>query len=231
MPAPLLEAIAIPPSHSQLVYDRLKALLREGRVSGGDLLSESDLARQLGVSTTPVHEAVVRLESEGFVQALPRRGVRVVHLTPQDIAEIFEVREGLEAEVVRLVLARAPESALKDLRQHVAAGDTAIASGEYPPFNAADLALHDALARASGNRRLQQAVNDLRVWVQRIRVATVENHMRLPGRPHKAQEEHRRLVNALIRRDAKAEIIVRQHIASLKDEILDYLQVHHMEYI
>src|SRR5579884_1956735 len=101
MPVVLLNALVRPPSHSQLVYDQLKQLLRDGRVTGGSLLSESDLARQLGVSTTPVHEAVVRLESEGFVQSLPRRGVRVVHLTPEDIAEIFELREALEAEVVR----------------------------------------------------------------------------------------------------------------------------------
>jgi DNA-binding GntR family transcriptional regulator len=231
MPALLLDALPLPPSHSQLVYDRLKQSLRDGRVGGGSLLSESDLARQLGVSTTPVHEAVVRLESEGFVQALPRRGVRVVRLTARDIAEIFELREALESEVIRLILARAPQNVLDDLMPYVVAGDAALATGEYPPFNAADLALHDALASAAGNRRLQHAVTDLRVWVQRIRVATVESNIRLPGRPQKAQEEHRELVDALIRRDGAAEGIVRQHIASLKDEILAYMQVHQLEHI
>ena len=124
--AALLEALDRPPSHSELVYARLKQLLRDGRVSGGSLLSESDLARQLGVSTTPVHEAVVRLESEGFLMGLPRRGIRVVHLTPRDIAEIFELREALESEVVRLALARAPQSTLDELPRYVAAGDAAV---------------------------------------------------------------------------------------------------------
>jgi DNA-binding GntR family transcriptional regulator len=213
------------------VYDQLKRLIREGRVTGGSLLSESDLARQMGVSTTPVHDAVVRLESEGFVEGLPRRGVRVVHLTPQDIAEIFELREGLESEVIRLVVARAPQSTLEDLRQYVAAADAGLEKSEYAAFNAADIALHDALALAAGNRRLQQSVNDLRVWVQRIRVATVENNFRLPGRPRKAQDEHRLLVDALIRRDSEAEGIVRQHISSLKEEILGYMQAHALEHI
>jgi len=229
--AALLEALDRPPSQSALVYERLKQLLLDGRVSGGSLLSESDLARQLGVSTTPVHEEVVRLESEGFLMGLPRRGIRVVHLTPRDIGEIFELREALESEVVRLILARAPQSALDELSRYVAAGDAAVATGEYPPFNAADIALHDALANAAGNGRLQQTLNDLRVWVQRIRVATVENHIRLPGRPQKAQDEHRLLVEALIRRDSAAEGIVRQHISSLKDEILAYMQAHGIEHI
>jgi DNA-binding GntR family transcriptional regulator len=228
---PLLEALPLPPSHAQLAYDRLKQALREGRISGGSLLSESDLARQLGVSTTPVHEAVVRLESEGFVQSLPRRGVRVVHLTLQDIADIFELREALEAETIRLILARAPQSALDGLQPFVAAADAGLASGEYAQFNAADVALHDALAVAAGNRRLLQALRDLRVWVQRIRVATVENRFRLPGRPQKAQAEHRQLVDALIRRNGAAESIVRQHIASLKDEILAHMQAHQLDHI
>jgi DNA-binding GntR family transcriptional regulator len=227
----ILDALDRPPSQSQLVYDRLKQVLRDGGVTGGSLLSEADLARQLGVSTTPVHEAVVRLASEGFVEALPRRGVRVVHLTPRDIAEIFELREALEAEVVRLVLARAPADTLESLQSCVLAGDAALAESDYPAFNSADVALHDVLARAAGNRRLQQSLNDLRMWVQRIRLATVANQFRLPGRPAKAQEQHARLVDALRRRDAAAEAIIREHISSLKDEILGYLRAHNMEFI
>ena len=117
-------------------------------MSGGSLLSEADLARQLGVSTTPVHEAVVRLASEGFVEALPRRGVRVVHLTPKDIAEIFELREALEVEVVRLALARASDDDLAALQPFVVAGQHALDRDDYSAFNAADVALHDALAGA-----------------------------------------------------------------------------------
>jgi DNA-binding GntR family transcriptional regulator len=227
----ILDALDRPPSHSQLVYERLKQVLRDGRVSGGSLLSEADLARQLGVSTTPVHEAVVRLASEGFVEALPRRGVRVVHLTARDIAEIFELREALEVQVVRLVLTRAPADSLEGLQPYVAAGEAALAGPDYPAFNAADVGLHDALARAAGNRRLQQALNDLRIWVQRIRLATVASQFRLPGRPAKAQQEHGQLVEALLRRDTAAEAIIRQHISSLKEEILGHMHANNVEFI
>jgi DNA-binding GntR family transcriptional regulator len=174
---------------------------------------------------------VVRLASEGFVEALPRRGVRVVHLTPRDIAEIFELREALEAEAVRLVLTRAPADTLEALQSCVAAGDAALGDSDYPAFNAADIALHDVLARAAGNRRLRQSLNDLRMWVQRIRLATVANQFRLPGRPARAQEQHARLVDALRRGDPAAESIIRQHISSLKEEILGHMQAHGLEFI
>jgi DNA-binding GntR family transcriptional regulator len=227
----ILDVIHHPPSHSQLVYDRLKKALREGQVTGGSLLSESELARQLGVSTTPVHEAVVRLASEGFVEALPRRGVRVVHLAAHDVAEIFEVREALEVEVVKLLLRRGAVADFEPLELHVAAGGQALAAGDYLAFNAADVSLHDAMARSTGNHRLQRALNDLRVWVQRIRLATVENRFRLPGRPAKAHEEHGLLVHALQRGDPEAEEITRRHISTLKQEIISHMEANHLEFI
>jgi DNA-binding GntR family transcriptional regulator len=227
----VLEAIDRPPSHSQLVYERLKQVLQSGGVSGGSLLSEADLARQLGVSTTPVHEAVVRLASEGFVEALPRRGVRVVHLTPKDIAEIFELREALETEVVRLAVLRASDSDLAALQLFVAAGQQALDANDYPAFNRADVALHDALAAAAGNRRLQQSINDLRVWVQRIRYAAAEQHFGPATRPAKALTEHKQVVRAVQRRDSGAEALIRKHIGSLKDEILQHMTTHHIEFI
>jgi DNA-binding GntR family transcriptional regulator len=227
----ILEAIDRPPSHSQLVYERLKQVLQNGGVSGGSLLSEADLARQLGVSTTPVHEAVVRLASEGFVEALPRRGVRVVHLTPRDITEIFELREALEAEVVRLVLMRASDKDLASLQQFLAAGQRALDTDDYPSFNVADVALHDALAGVSGNRRLQQNINDLRVWVQRIRFAAAENHFGSGRRAEKALAEHTQLVKALKRRDLAAEALIRRHIGSLKEDIVNYMLSHKIDFI
>jgi DNA-binding GntR family transcriptional regulator len=227
----VLEAIDRPRSHSQLIYERLKQVLQNGGVSGGSLLSEADLARQLGVSTTPVHEAVVRLASEGFVEALPRRGVRVVHLTPKDIGEIFELREALEVEVVRLALMRASDQDLAGLQQFIAAGQRAIDTDDYPAFNRADVALHDALAGSVGNRRLQQSLTDLRVWVQRIRYAAAEQHFGPSTRPARAFSEHTQLVRALVRRDVAAEGIIRTHIGSLKDEILAYMTSHNIEFI
>ena len=228
----VLAAIDRPPSHSQLVYERLKQVLQNGGVSGGSLLSEADLARQLGVSTTPVHEAVVRLASEGFVEALPRRGVRVVHLAPRDIAEIFELREALEVEVVRLAVTRASNQDLSALHEFVASGQEALDRDDYHAFNQTDVALHDALAGAAANRRLQQSINDLRVWVQRIRHAAAEQHFGPPSRPAKALAEHRQLVRAVQRRDAPtAENLIRKHISSLKDEILEHMSTHHIDFI
>jgi DNA-binding GntR family transcriptional regulator len=220
----------LPPLHSQLVYQRLKDVLLNGRVPGGSLLSESDFARQLGVSTTPVHDAVVRLASEGFVEALPRRGIRVVPLSPRDIAEVFELREALEAEAVRLALRHLTDEHLMEIRSASTAARAAVPRRDGMAFSAADVALHNAIAAAAGNRRLHQSLDDLRVWVQRIRFATL-GKFGLSGRLAKSQQQHELLVQALQRREGVAEQIVREHISSLKEDILTHMHANHMEFV
>jgi DNA-binding GntR family transcriptional regulator len=219
----VVQAIVRPPSQSQLVYDQLRAALRDGTFGGGELLTESDLSRQLGVSTTPVHEAMVRLASEGFVELLPRRGVRVVRLTPRDIEEIMEVREALEAAVVRLAVERLTDADLEFLDDQLQTCREALASGHYPTFKVADVAIHTRIARASGNQRFVQLIRENRTWVQRIMTATVDYHILLPSRLPKSHEQHEELIAALHRRDPRAEDAVRRHISSLKEEILAYM--------
>lgn len=219
-----LAAIERPPSQSQLAYEQLRAALRDAQFDGGSLLTESDLARQLGVSTTPVHDAMVRLASEGFVELLPRRGARVVRLTSRDVEEIFELREALEAEVTRLAQARMAPADFALLEDQLQKGRQGIDRNDYPAFNAADVALHDCIAQAVNNQRLLRLLGELRVWVQRIRFATVERQFNLPGRPEKAHQEHAELLEALRQRDGRAEEIVRRHISSLKDDIVTHMK-------
>ncbi len=218
-----LAALERPPSQSQLVYDQLRLALRNAQFGGGSLLTESDLARQLGVSTTPVHEAMVRLASEGFVELLPRRGARVVRLTIRDIEEILEVREGLEAEVTRLALERMTTDDFALMAGHLRQGQRGVEGNDYAAFNAADIGLHDCIAQASNNQRLLRMLAEIRVWVQRIRKATMEHQFNLPGRPEKAQHEHAELVEAMRQKDRRAEEIVRRHISSLKEDIVAYM--------
>jgi DNA-binding GntR family transcriptional regulator len=219
-----LAAIERPPSQSQLAYEQLRAAVRNAQFSGGSLLTESDLARQLGVSTTPVHDAMVRLASEGFVELLPRRGARVVQLTIRDVKEVFELREALEAEVTRLAQARMTDVDFALLAGHLQKGQRGIDQNVYTTFNAADVALHDCIAQAANNRRLLRLLGEIRVWVQRIRFATVEHQFNLPGRPEKAQNEHAELLEALRQRGGRAEEIVRSHISSLKDDIVAHME-------
>jgi DNA-binding GntR family transcriptional regulator len=115
--------------------------------------------------------------------------------------------------------------------QYIVAGQEAVDRDDYPAFNAADVALHDALAAAAGNRRLQEAINDLRGWVQRIRFGVAQQHFGMTGRPAKALAEHRQLLKAIQRRDAAAEGLIRNHIASLKDDILSHMASHNIESI
>jgi DNA-binding GntR family transcriptional regulator len=226
-----MQTIERPPSQSQLVYDQLRAALHNASFSGGSILTESELSRQLGVSTTPVHEAMVRLASQGFLELLPRRGARVVFLSMRDIEEIFEVREGLEAEVIRLALSRLTSEDFAFLEDQLQTGTRAAKQRDYPAFNAADVAVHRRIAEASGNGRFVQLVHENRAWVQRISAATVEYKFKIPGRPLRAQEQHVELVAALRRKDPDAELIVRRHISTFKEDILTYMRERGLEVI
>ena len=124
---------------------------------------------------------------------------------------------------VRLALPRLDDTVLAELDAIVQRGSAAIARAEYPPFTAADVQLHDRLAQAAGNSRLLQLLDGIRGWVQRVRMACHEFRLD-PSRPARAQAEHARLVEALRARDPAAELIVREHVASLKRDLLRHLE-------
>jgi DNA-binding GntR family transcriptional regulator len=147
-----------------------------------------------------------------------------VRLTIRDIEEIFEVREALEGEVTRLAQQRMKPGDITRLETQLQKGQRGIERNDYASFNASDVALHDCIAQAAGNQRLIRMLSEIRIWVQRIRMATVEHQFNLPGRPEKAQREHGELVEALRHRDQRAEEVVRRHVSSLKVDIVDHMR-------
>ena len=217
-----LAVLERPPTQSQLVYDQLRSALRSAQVQGGSLLTESDLSRQLGVSTTPVHEAMVRLASEGFVELLPRRGVRVVRLTIQDIEEIFEVREALEGEVTRLAQERMTPSGFTLLETHLRNGMRGVHENDYASFNASDNALHDCVAQIANNRRLIECWGSFGSgcsgsgW-QPSRISST-----FPAGPKRPNTSTQSWWRPCDKRTA-AESIVRRHIASLREDIVAHM--------
>jgi DNA-binding GntR family transcriptional regulator len=227
----MLQAIDVLPKQSQLVYERIREALRDGQIEGGSILNEARLARDLGVSKTPVRESLMRLASEGFVRILPRRGIEVVALSLRDIEEVFDVREMLEVEGIRLALPRLDDSTLAKLEEILERAGQVAESGTFQARFDLDVELHNAIAEASGNRRLVKMLNDNRVWVQRIRIGTFENRLFPPGRSTRSHKEHVDLINALRDRDLGATDLVRHHISSLKQEITDALKARGQDFI
>src|SRR5574341_485734 len=191
----------------------------------GDLLSEQQIAEELQVSRTPVREALQSLGREGFVEILPARGTIVAGLSLDDLREIYELREALESEVVRLVAARAAAEDVAELYEIITRAsrqlqvpDEPLRPGDDFPRIMARIEelirsgsqLHKALARVARNRRIQEMLHTLEYATTRARLMHGS-----AGHSRDIWAEHLAIVKAIERRDADdAERLIRSHIRS-----------------
>ena len=137
---------------ARLVYDTTKEQILSGELSGGTLLSENDVARRMHVSRTPTREAFVRLEAEGLLSLLPRRGAVVTPISFSEALDVLEVREALEVSAVRR-LARRPErlSLLSAARTELEDQAAHAATSDLAAFAVSDQRFHLAIVDAAGN--------------------------------------------------------------------------------
>ena len=215
------------PSHSaktsleDAAYERLKREIIGNHFAPGSQMLETELAAHLSMSRTPVRIACVRLEKEGLLEILPRRGVRVLPVSPADMREIYALLTALEAEAAALIAADKPDkAALGDVR---AAGEDmarALESDDLEAWAAADDRFHRALMALCGNRRLRDFVNTLYDQAHRARLATLF----LRQRPHKSTREHRDILRHIeMGIAAGAGEAFRRHRERTTEELLDLL--------
>ena len=182
-------------------YDRMKEEIRTARMPPGFQAPEPEIALRLGMSRTPVREALIRLQSEGLVELIPRRGVRVLPIRPDDMREIYEVLSALEPEAAAGLASRNPSaSELRPLEKAMAQMEKALVDGELDSWAEADDRFHLALLDLHGNRRLRGFVVALNDQVHRVRMVT----LRLRETPHRSNEEHRTIVHHLRNGDPEA---------------------------
>jgi DNA-binding GntR family transcriptional regulator len=189
-------------------------------------LTELDLAAQFGISKSPVREALLMLNGEGFVHVLPRRGAVVTELRVEDVSEFYAVREALETQALRLAMPRLDAAVAADLREFVRQGELAVAHEDREAFNRADNALHRRIAEAAGNRQICLMLERIHDQIQRARFLAITT----PGRPSRPQMEHAGLVDAMLRGDAaEAEQVLRTHIQNVADVVTELLRAKQRE--
>jgi DNA-binding GntR family transcriptional regulator len=175
-------------------------------------LDERRLSEDLGVSRTPVREAMTLLEQEGFVRTLPRRGVFVVRKTKREIVEMVTVMAALESMAARLAALRSSDAAIADLHRLMdafAGGNQAAHSEEYSDAN---IAFHQAIIRMSGCALLAEMTENLFIHMRAIRKITIYQE----NRAARSIVDHLRIIEALERRDAElAERLAREHTLGL----------------
>ena len=179
---------------------------------------ESQLAGELGVSRTPVREAIRKLELEGFVVMIPRKGAYVAGISVKDIADVFEVRAALEALATVLAAERITEEELEELERILVRKAEIIEQQEIKLFIESDKKFHEILYRASRNQRLIQILTNLQDEVHRFRSVSLTS----PGRMPEALDEHRKVVEALGDRDiARAEALAWEHIENAENSLME----------
>lgn len=201
----------------ELVFENIRQAIVKGIFAPGERLMEIQLADDLGVSRTPVREAIRKLELEGFVVMIPRRGTYVANLSIKDINDVYEIRISLDVLAAGLAAERIEPEELEELNRLLLEITKASASGSMEKIVKLDTAFHDVLYKASRNDRLRNIINNLREQITGIRGTS----MRYPGRLADTIEEHRALVDSIAARDSeKAQAAARIHLENAEHTLL-----------
>lgn len=206
------------------VYDILRRKVIDSELTPGSQLLEQELAIMLGVSRTPVREALVRLQNEGLVEVIPRHGVRILPMSISDMKEIYEILISLEPMAAELIALRgATEGELAELRACCDRMVETLDRDDIEQWAQADEDFHLNIIRMSGNKRLADVV--LNCWDQVHRARYFTLRLRSHPQPRKSIEEHLDIIEAIRQRDgARANRLFRQHRERGGNEQIDILR-------
>jgi len=177
----------------EVVCETLREAIRGGVLKPGERLMEIQLAEELGVSRTPVREAIRKLELEGYVIMMPRRGTYVANLSIRDVNEVFEIRTTLDSLASGLAAERITDEELERLERLLVLIGEYIEQNDMEKIVETDMEFHDILYQASRNSRLVGIIYNLREQLTRFRSTS----MSYPGRLKETLEEHIRIVEAI----------------------------------
>ena len=153
-----------------VVFNTLRKAILRGNLEPGERLREIHLADKLGVSRTPIREAIRKLELEGLVVMIPRKGAVVAEITEKSLRDVLEVRRALEALAVRLACEKILDAEVEELKVAAERFEEALETGDVTAFAEADVRFHDIIYRATDNQRLIQLLYNLREQMYRYRV-------------------------------------------------------------
>jgi DNA-binding GntR family transcriptional regulator len=200
-------------------YRALWSGIVDGTIATGAQLRPDAIAGQLDISTTPVREALHRMERDGLVVKLPYRGWFVREFTEQEVRELYEMRAALECCSIQWACERITPDELAGLRRHQLVGEAALRSGDMDAYRIYNRDLHAAIMEAARNAYLSTAMGQLALQSQVLMAKTI----RLAGRPSRAIAEHRELIRLIGKRQKKAaQKLMERHILSALDDIIRF---------
>ena len=200
-----------------VVFNTLRQAILKGELAPGERLMEIQLAEKLGVSRTPIREAIRKLELEGLVLMIPRKGAEVAKISEKSLKDVLEVRRSLEELAIELACQRMSDSDLTDMEKAQRAFQEAVKKGNAMEIAETDEAYHDVIYNCTRNMRLVQILNNLREQMYRYRLEYIKDE----DKRQILLIEHEKILRALRGRHlAEARAAVREHIDNQEITVL-----------
>jgi len=201
----------------ELVYETLKKAIFEGEFKDGDRLVEKELAQRLGISRTPIREAIRKLDSDGLVEYVPRKGVVVRGITHEMAAEIYAIREALEVAAIPFVIQNITEEEMTELYALLEEMMRLTDSGSVDELLKVVRRFNDTLIASSRMSHLTKLIDTYQEYQSTFRRVTLSREFRKPS----ALQEHAAILQAIRDRDAeRAQELMRRHLKAAREEYL-----------
>ncbi len=192
-----------------VVFNTLRQAILRGELAPGERLMEIQLADRLGVSRTPIREAIRKLELEGLVLMIPRKGAEVARISAKSLRDVLEVRRSLEELASELACQRMTEEQIQELEEAKKAFDAAVEKGDIMELAETDEKFHDVIFNGTGNARLVQILNNLREQMYRYRLEYIK------------EEDKRQII--MIEHEKILRAIRTRHVAEAKDAMREHI--------
>lgn len=205
-----------------VVFKTLRQAILTGDLKPGERLMEIHLANKLGVSRTPIREAIRKLELEGLVTMVPRRGAQVAQITEKSLSDVLEVRRALDELAVELACLRITDEEKEKLKEACADFEKAVVTRDVRTIAKADVSFHDIIFQSTGNARLSQLVNNLAEQMYRYRYEYIKDDKR-----HDVLvNEHRKIYDSILQGDIpSAKEAIRVHIENQEKSIIRQIRL------
>ena len=204
-----------------VVFNTLRQAILRGELKPGERLMEIQLANKLGVSRTPIREAIRKLELEGLVLMIPRRGAEVAEITEKSLRDVLEVRAALEELAVDLACDRISAEDIQNLKEAAKEFEAALQGGDVTEYAEADVKFHDIIYLATDNQRLIQLLYNLREQMYRYRVEYLKRTEVHPV----LLAEHEHIIECFEKHDkAAAKVAISTHIENQAKTVSDTIR-------
>lgn len=204
-----------------VVFHTLREAILKGDLKPGERLMELQLAARLGVSRTPIREAIRMLQQEGLAITVPRRGAEVAGISEKDMEDVLQIREALEVLAAQLACEKISEGQIEQLKENIKEFEAAAFTGDIKRIAGADVKFHEIIFEAAQNPRLVSMLNNLSGQIYRYRMEYLKEGENYP----KLVEEHRQITEGLLLSDKDyVTEMTKRHMKNQENTIKDVIR-------